>query len=62
MGHINEQILKQINQKEYAIKDVSETDLPWSPTSGSLAPGAAMEPAPTAAPTETTTEVVVDGE
>jgi hypothetical protein len=63
MAHINEQILKQINQKEYAIKEVGETDLPWSPTSGSVTPAGPMEPAPTAAPTtETTTEVVVDGE
>ena len=36
MPHINEQIIKQITQTEYVIKDISENDMPWSPTSGSL--------------------------
>jgi len=35
MPHINEQIIKQITQTEYVIKDISENDMPWSPTSGS---------------------------
>ena len=52
MDHINEQIIKQINQTEYVIKDVGESDLPWSPTSGSVE----SEPAPTVE------ETPVDGE
>jgi hypothetical protein len=47
MDHINEQIIKQINQTEYVIKDVGESDLPWSPTSGSVESVPATEPAPT---------------
>ena len=47
MPHINEQILKQINQKEYVVKEIGENDLPWSPTSGSSEPAPAMDPAPT---------------
>jgi hypothetical protein len=46
MAHINEQIQKQINQKEYVVKDVSENDLPWSPTSGSSVTPTPGEPAP----------------
>lgn len=56
MAHINEQIIKQINQTEYVIKDISENDLPWSPTSGSIVPTPNMEPAPTVE------ETPVDGE
>ena len=56
MDHINEQIIKQINQTEYVIKDVGESDLPWSPTSGSVESAPATEPAPTVE------ETPVDGE
>ena len=35
MNHINQQIQKQINHTKYVNMDVQETDLPWSPTSGS---------------------------
>jgi hypothetical protein len=52
MDHINEQIIKQINQTEYVIKDVGESDLPWSPTSGSVE----------SEPTPTVEETPVDGE
>ena len=38
MAHIDEQIQKQISQKEYVVKEVGENDLPWSPTSGSITP------------------------
>jgi hypothetical protein len=47
MGHINEQILKQIKSTEFVVKDVSEGDMPWSATSGSSEPnmGEPAEPA-----------------
>lgn len=35
MNHINQQIQKQIDHVKYVNMDVAETDLPWSPTSGS---------------------------
>ncbi len=35
MNHINQQIQKQIDHVKYANLDVSESDMPWSPTSGS---------------------------
>jgi hypothetical protein len=35
MNHINQQIQKQIDYVKYSRLDVSEVDLPWSPTSGS---------------------------
>ena len=35
MNHINQQIQKQIDHTKYIRMDVSEQDLPWSPTSGS---------------------------
>ena len=38
MNHINQQIQKQIDYVKYARIDVSEIDLPWSPTSGSATP------------------------
>lgn len=36
MNHINQQIQKQIDYTKFANLDVSEDDLPWSPTSGSI--------------------------
>lgn len=44
MDHINGQLLKQIREKEYVIKEVGEMDLPWSPTSGSVTPTPAVDP------------------
>jgi hypothetical protein len=35
MSHINEVILRDINSKKWTRMEVMETDLPWSPTSGS---------------------------
>jgi hypothetical protein len=35
MNHINEQIQKQINDVKFVKLDVNQSDLPWSPTSGS---------------------------
>ncbi len=34
-NHITEQITKQIEKSQHLVLDVSEEDLPWSPTSGS---------------------------
>ena len=45
MDHINEQINKQIAEKVYTQLEVSETDLPWSETSGSV-----VTPEPTDTP------------
>jgi hypothetical protein len=36
MNHINQQIQKQIDHVKYANLEVSEEDMPWSPTSGSV--------------------------
>ena len=36
MTHINQQIQRQIDHVKYARVDVTEEDLPWSPTSGSV--------------------------
>lgn len=44
-GHITEAIQKEIDGKKWAKVDVTETDLPWSPTSGSVTP-----PVPEVAP------------
>ena len=38
MEHINGVIEKEINSKKWVKVEVSETDLPWSPTSGSTTP------------------------
>ena len=48
MDHINEQIEKQIDEKEYAQLEVQSNDLPWSETSGSseVTPEAPVDPAP----------------
>lgn len=35
MAHINQQIQRQIDHTKFVRMDVSEQDLPWSPTSGS---------------------------
>jgi hypothetical protein len=35
MPHIMQQIQKEIDKKKWSRLDVNETDLPWSPTSGS---------------------------
>ena len=45
MNHINQQIQKQIDHVKYANLEVSEADMPWSPTSGS-----ATTPEPEIAP------------
>jgi hypothetical protein len=47
MNHINQQIQKQIDIVKYARTEVSEVDMPWSPTSGSN-----TMPPPDIAPTE----------
>jgi len=44
-GHISEVIQKEIDGKKWVKVDVSEIDLPWSPTSGSTTPYIA-DPAP----------------
>ena len=36
--HISGVIQKEINDKKWAKVEISETDLPWSPTSGSTTP------------------------
>ena len=46
MEHINTQILKEINSNKYVKVEVSETDLPWSPTSGSSVTPEVSDPAP----------------
>lgn len=46
MEHINGQILKEINSKKYTRLEVNETDLPWSPTSGSHIAPQVSDPAP----------------
>ena len=48
MDHINEQIEKQIDEKEYTQLEVQSNDLPWSETSGSseVTPEAPVDPAP----------------
>jgi hypothetical protein len=46
MEHINTQILKEINSNKYVKVEVSETDLPWSPTSGSSVTPQVSDPAP----------------
>jgi hypothetical protein len=45
MDHINGVILKEINSKKWISVNVSETDLPWSPTSGSITTPSASDPA-----------------
>jgi hypothetical protein len=48
--HINGRILKAIDGKKNVTTEIQETDLPWSPTSGSATPSPdapASEPAPT---------------
>ena len=46
MEHINEQILKDIASKKYVKVEVTEADLPWSPTSGSIIAPHVSDPAP----------------
>lgn len=46
MNHINQQIQRQIDSVKFTTIDVSEVDLPWSPTSGS-----GTTPQPEIAPT-----------
>jgi hypothetical protein len=46
MDHINGVILKEINSKKWTSITVSETDLPWSPTSGSSITPQVSDPAP----------------
>jgi hypothetical protein len=46
MGHINEMITKEINANKWVSLQVSEEDLPWSPTSGSRVAPEVTAPAP----------------
>jgi hypothetical protein len=46
MDHINGVILKDIASKKYVRIEVNETDLPWSPTSGSIVAPQVSDPAP----------------
>jgi hypothetical protein len=46
MDHINGVILKEIASKKWTSITVSETDLPWSPTSGSSITPQVSDPAP----------------
>ena len=46
MEHINGVILKEIASKKWTSITVSETDLPWSPTSGSSVTPQVSDPAP----------------
>jgi hypothetical protein len=43
-GHIKERISKEINNARYSVSTISNTDLPWSPTSGSVGPTVADTP------------------
>jgi len=45
MDHINGMINKEIQSNKWTKIEVSETDLPWSPTSGSVTAPGAMDPA-----------------
>lgn len=44
-GHIMDRINEQIQQKRYVVGEVTENNLPWSPTSGSVTPGYPPAPA-----------------
>jgi hypothetical protein len=46
MEHINTMILKEIESTKWTKLEVSEADLPWSPTSGSSVTPNTMPPAP----------------
>jgi hypothetical protein len=46
MEHINGVILKEIASKKWTKIEVNETDLPWSPTSGSHIAPQVSDPAP----------------
>ena len=46
MSHINGVILKEINSNKFAKLEVSEANLPWSPTSGSIIAPVVSDPAP----------------
>ena len=46
MDHINGVILKDIASKKYVRIEVTEADLPWSPTSGSVIAPQVSDPAP----------------
>jgi hypothetical protein len=46
MDHINGVILKEIASKKWTKIEVNETDLPWSPTSGSHIAPQVSDPAP----------------
>ena len=46
MEHINGVILKEIASKKWTKIEVNETDLPWSPTSGSRITPEVSDPAP----------------
>ena len=46
MEHINKQIQKEIIATKWVTADVTEADLPWSPTSGSVIAPQVSDPAP----------------
>lgn len=46
MDHINRMIQKEIDANTWVKVDVNETDLPWSPTSGSRVAPQVSDPAP----------------
>jgi hypothetical protein len=46
MDHINGVILKEIASKKWTQIEVNETNLPWSPTSGSMVAPQVSDPAP----------------
>jgi hypothetical protein len=46
MDHINGVILKDIASKKWTQIEVNETNLPWSPTSGSIIAPQVSDPAP----------------
>ena len=46
MEHINHMIQKEITANKWVTADVTEADLPWSPTSGSVIAPQVSDPAP----------------
>ena len=45
-NHVVDQIQKQIEKSKQVVEEVSEADLPWSPTSGSVTPTPDVTPVP----------------
>jgi hypothetical protein len=46
MEHINHMIQKEITANKWVTAEVNESDLPWSPTSGSIVAPQVSDPAP----------------